>query len=79
MPAIKIDNIDYDTDTFSQEAKSRLEMLIATEKKLKDLQVETAILQTARNSYFHSLKEVLPGAAPKQGPLSSDDGILKFS
>jgi len=79
MPKIKIDNTEFDTDTFNQEAKNRLEMLVTTERRLKELQLETAIMQTARNAYFHSLKEVLPTAAPVSAPPATDDGILKFS
>ena len=38
MPTIKIDNIDYDTDTLSPEARQQLEMLVATENRLRELQ-----------------------------------------
>ncbi len=34
MPTIKIDNIEYDTDKLSQEARQQLDMLVAAEGKL---------------------------------------------
>jgi len=64
MAKVKIDDREYDTDTMSAEAKSRLEMLVATENRLRELQREIAIMQTARNAYVGALKEALAGAAP---------------
>ena len=65
MARVKIDDREYDTDTMSADAKGRLEMLVATENRLRELQREMAIMQTARNAYVQALKEALaaPGAA----------------
>ena len=59
MAKVKIDDREYDTDTMSTDAKGRLEMLVATENRLRELQREMAIMQTARNAYVQALKEAL--------------------
>lgn len=60
MPTIKIDDKDYDLDMLSTEAKQQLEMLAATDAKLRELQRDLAIAQTARNAYARALSELLP-------------------
>ena len=66
MAKVKIDEREYDTDTMSADAKGRLEMLVATENRLRELQREMAIMQTARNAYVQALKEALAvQGAPK--------------
>ena len=60
MPTIKIDNIDYDLDSLSAEAKSQLQMLQLTDAEIQRLQVQLAIAQTARNAYVKTLKAALP-------------------
>ncbi len=63
MPSIQINNVQYDLDTLSAEAKSQIEMLIATDRKIAELQRDLAIAQTARNAYSSALASVLPKAA----------------
>ena len=60
MPTIKIDDKDYDLDALSAEAKAQLEMLVATDNKVRELQRDMAIAQTARNTYARALAELLP-------------------
>lgn len=60
MATIKINDKDYDLDQFSEEAKAQLEMLIATDNKLKELQRDLAMAQTARNAYATALQALLP-------------------
>jgi uncharacterized protein involved in exopolysaccharide biosynthesis len=60
MPTIKIDDKDYDLDSLSAEAKAQLEMLAATDQKMRELQRDMAIAQTARNAYARALAELLP-------------------
>ena len=62
MAKFRLDDKEYDTDSLSADAKGRLEMLVATESRIRELQREIAILQTARSAYAAALKEVLPGA-----------------
>ncbi len=76
MPTIKIDNIDYDTDTLSPEARQQLEMLVATENRLRELQRDLAITQTARNAYANALKSLLP--TPLETAMAQGD-VLKLN
>lgn len=76
MPNIKIDNQDFDLDTLSEVARKRLEMVMAVDRRLNELQRDLAIMQTARMAYMHALKEVLPGAQ-LAGPAVSGE-TLKF-
>ena len=60
MPTITIDNIEYDLDTLSNEAKSQLQMLQITDQEIVRLNAQLAIAQTARNAYSRALQEALP-------------------
>jgi hypothetical protein len=60
MPTINIDSKEYDTDTLSDEAKAQVNMLVATDNRILELQRDLAIAQTARNTYFRALGELLP-------------------
>ena len=59
MPTIKIDNIDYETDTLSDEAKAQLLSLQFCDQELARLQAKAAAYQTARLAYAKALKEGL--------------------
>lgn len=76
MPSITIDNLEYDTDTLSPEARQQLEMLVATENRLRELQRDLAITQTARNAYANALKALLP--TPLDMALAQGD-VLKLN
>ena len=60
MPTIKIDNIDYDTDTLSNEAKGQLISMQFCDQELQRLQAQTAAYQTARIAYAKALQAALP-------------------
>lgn len=60
MPTIKIDDREYDIDKLPPEARQQFDMLVATENKLRELQRDTMITQTARNAYLSALKAALP-------------------
>ena len=60
MPIIKIDNVDYDTDTLSNEAKAQLVSLQFCDQELQRLQLQTAAYQTARLAYAKALQASLP-------------------
>ena len=57
---ITIDGIEYSLESLSTDARAQLEMLVATDKKIQELQVELAIAQTARNAYGQLLSSMLP-------------------
>ena len=62
MSTIKIDNVDYDINTFSEEAKAQLMSMQFCDQELARLQAQAAALQTARQAYAKALKEALPTA-----------------
>ena len=65
MPKVSIDGVEYDSETMSAEAKGNLDMLVMTEGRIRQLQAETAMLQTARQAYANALKQLL--ASPVVG------------
>ena len=60
MPSITIDNIDYDLDSLSEEAKAQIVSLQFVDAELQRLQAKAAALQTARAAYARALSELLP-------------------
>ena len=59
MTIIKIDDKDYDTDTFSDEAKAQLQRLNFVDQELARLNAQAAVLQTARIAYAKALNDAL--------------------
>ena len=60
MTTIKIDNIDYDTDKLSDEAKAQLASIQFCDQELARLQAQAAAYQTARMAYAKALQAALP-------------------
>ena len=60
MPTITIDGTEYDTDQLSDNAKAQLASFQACENKIRQLQIDLAIVQTARQAYGLALKGELP-------------------
>ena len=60
MPTIKIDDIDYDTDKLSGEAKAQLASIQFCDLELARLQAQAAAYQTARMAYAKALQSALP-------------------
>ena len=59
MAKVTIDGVDYDSDKISQDSRQQLEMLMITEQKIRQLQAELAMVQTARQAYPAALKASL--------------------
>ncbi len=76
MPTIKIDDREFDTDELSPEARQQLEMLVAAENRLRELQRDLALVQTARNAYLSVLRAHLP--TPLQQMQSTHGDTLKL-
>ncbi len=76
MPIIRIDDREFDTDTLSAEARQQLEMLVAAETRLRELQRDVALVQTARNAYLSALRAHLP--TPLQQMQSAHGDTLKL-
>ena len=75
MPTIKIDNIDYDIDSLTTEAKQQLQSLQFCDAGLQRLQAQAAVLQTARVAYSKGLQAALPS----QLEQAQADETLKFN
>ncbi|NDE55166.1 MAG: hypothetical protein EB069_11510 [Actinobacteria bacterium] len=69
MAKVTIDGVDYDTDTMSQESRQQLEMLMMTEQKIRQMQAEVAMLQTARQAYASALRASLVAPATPEAGL----------
>jgi len=63
MTTIKIDNVDYDFDKLSDEAKAQLASIQFCDQELQRLQAQAAAYQTARMAYSKALNEILTPAA----------------
>ncbi|NJM32226.1 MAG: hypothetical protein HC848_04315 [Limnobacter sp.] len=59
MPVIKIDNIEYDTDALSENARNQVINLQVVDQKIHALHQELAIMQTARAAYSNALRVAL--------------------
>jgi len=62
MTTIKIDNVDYDLDKLSDEAKAQLASIQFCDQELQRLQAQAAAFQTARMAYAKALNEMLTPA-----------------
>ena len=60
MPTIKINNVDYDTETLSNDAKAQLASIQFCDQELQRLQAQAAAYQTARQAYAKALQAALP-------------------
>lgn len=60
MSSITIDNIEYDLDSLSDEAKAQLASIQFVDAEVVRLQAHVAALQTARMAYAKALRETLP-------------------
>lgn len=59
-PKINIDDVEYDLDSLTDDAKSQLISLQLVDQKIAETQQELAIFQTARIGYANALKSELP-------------------
>jgi hypothetical protein len=59
MPNITIDGKEYDTDKISDEARNQLISIQFVDKKIQELNLEQAAMQTARNAYAKALSDIL--------------------
>ena len=73
MPIIRIDEVEYELDHLTDEAKAQLTSLQHTDQKIAELQRDLAIAQTARASYANALRELLGHGT--EAPLTPPPGI----
>lgn len=62
MTILKIDNVDYDFDKLSDDAKAQLVSMQFCDQELARLQAQAAAYQTARMAYAKALQAALPTA-----------------
>ena len=60
MSTVMVDGKEYDLESLSVDAKAQLDMVLACDRKLAEIQAESAIIQTAKNAYMGALKGMLP-------------------
>jgi hypothetical protein len=73
MSIIRIDDIEYESDLLTEEAKAQLQSLQHTDQKIAELQRDLAIAQTARASYAAALRELLGHG--EDAPLTPPAGL----
>lgn len=59
MARITIDEVEYETDEMSDNAKAQLQNVLFCDRKIADLKNEMAVLQTARSAYARNLSQQL--------------------
>lgn len=62
MAKVSIDNVEYDTESLSQEALSQLQSIQFVDSEIARLQGRVAAMSTARIAYANALQELLPQA-----------------
>jgi len=72
LAKINFDGVEYEVESLSQETRSEFEMLVASEQRMRELQRDLAIIQTARNAYANGLKERLRSETPIGSSLPED-------
>ena len=73
MPIVRIDEVEYELDHLTDDAKAQLSSIQHTDQKIAELQRDLAIAQTARASYATALRELLGHGS--EAPLSPPAGI----
>ena len=71
MPSITIDNVDYDIDELSDDAKQQILHIEACKNEINRLATLTAICQTAQTGYKRKLKQLLEA----QNPADPDESL----
>ena len=70
MPSVTIDDVDYDLDDLSEDAKQQI-LHIEACKNDQQIGLLTAICQTAQKGYMRKLKQLLEA----QDPADPDEGL----
>jgi hypothetical protein len=60
MSTITIDGKEYKLASLSEEAKAQIGSIQVVDQKIAELNVQMAIMQTARNAYAQALTPLLP-------------------
>ena len=60
MAKVTINEIEYDTESFSQEALAQLQSIQFVEAEVAQLSARIAAMNAAKNAYAAALQELLP-------------------
>ena len=71
MAKIKLDDVEYDTDNMSDNAKAQLASLQFNEAHINRLRNELAIADTAKIAYVNALKRELEDAGSNEAENKS--------
>ena len=66
MSTVTIDEVEYELDSLSDDAKAQFTSLQFVDQKLAQLQAEVAVYQTARIGYANALNTALPKEGKKE-------------
>lgn len=72
MAKFTIDEIEYDTDQLSEDAKNQLMSVQFCDVELERIKAEAVTLQTARSAYLNALKVALSNPEKKTEDQKSD-------
>ena len=70
MKLIKINGVDHDLDTMSDEAKAQLQSVQFVDVELARLGMQTAALKTARVAYMNALNQALQTQQTAADPVA---------
>lgn len=74
MSTFKFDNVEYEISQLPPEAKLQYDMIVVANKRISELQLDMAMMQTALNTYAETLKPMLMAIdAAKQASNSELD------
>lgn len=59
MTKVTIENVEYDTDSMSEEALASLQSIQFVDAELAKLNATLSVMNTARNAYFSALQQQL--------------------
>ena len=65
MSIVKIDEVEYELDSLSEDAKNQFTSLQFVDQKLAQLNAESAVYQTAGIGYANALNAALPSKEDK--------------
>lgn len=70
MPKIKLDDLEYNTEDLSERGAAVVKSLKFVEARLREIEHELAVHQTAKNTYTQSLIKEIQASGIQ--PVSSD-------
>jgi len=75
MPSITIDDVEYDLDDLSDDAKQQILHIEACKNEINRLATLTAICQTAQTGYMRKLNQLLEAQDPSDPDESLGDTL----